>query len=260
MLKIASYLVLALVSVSLLIGCGGSGTTAVEVVESYGILNQGNSDPEIASIIQSGQADTMIASGQAKIRHRAQGSGDRRILVSEYLIHGEVYRVEVRRAVNPMLNIELGRIRYGESVQGPVHGIINGWQMMAVYNCLRDDSYEARPAIAYRAWEGVDGKTRGVVIEEGEAPQWTQSQNDLSLLLRTKDWPVVMMWFRGLTSDTRRAAPTDDFVQYNANTFAVAAEGQGVNACDGRWIMESPGPGVQVVPFINMELYEAMAK
>jgi hypothetical protein len=231
-------------------GCGG-GSTAAEVAESYGILNRGDLQPKIAGIIQSGQADAMIEQGIAKVRHRVNGAGKNRVLVTEYLIQGEVYRVEVRRAIDPTRNIPSHRIQYATSQQGPDEQVITWCHLAKVWATLRDNSYEAQPVVAYRAWRGVDGKVRNVIVQPGPEPDWETHDEDMNLCVRTKIWPIVEMWIRGITVDARRAnsgAGADDMV------------------CDGRWILESVGSGVEGqatnmdgrTHFVNLKLARAI--
>ena len=261
MLKKAFFLMSGIALCTFLVGCG-SGTTAAEIAESYGILNRHGRQSKTAGIIQSGQADAMIKQGIARIRNRTAGLGGNRVLVTEYIISGEVYRVEVRRAIDPTKNIPLARLRYATSQQGSNHQDIALGHLDSVWGALRKHSYEARPVVAYRAWRGLDKKVRGVEVLKGPTPDWDPSQNDMNLYVRTMDWPMVTMWFRGLASDDRHGdsrGPARD-------EASEAGGGQYQSSCDGRWVMESPGPGVQgqdtVVNgrthFINMKLYGAI--
>ena len=95
MLRKALFLTTAVILCSLSVGCG-SGSTAAEIAQSYGILNRMDLQPKIAGIIQSGQADAMIGDNIAKKRYRVNGIGKDRVLVTEYLIQGEVDRKSTR--------------------------------------------------------------------------------------------------------------------------------------------------------------------
>ncbi|MCD4825222.1 MAG: hypothetical protein K8S55_11515 [Phycisphaerae bacterium] len=250
MLKKATFLTLGVALCGLVVGCG-SGTTPAEIAQSYGILNRCDLQPGIAGIIQSGQADKMIENGQAAVRNRVVGSGKDRILVTEYLIQGEVYRVEVRRAINPTENVKEKNLSFANSKQGTEYSSITWGHLLRVWRTLKNESYEAQAAVAYRAWRGLDGKVHGVKVVKGEVPDWQVTENVLDLTIGTKKWPMVTMWFQGLTSDGRQSSggvqpPNDDHV--NTDIFAQ----------DGRWLMTAPGPGVQCVPFVNTKLYDVV--
>ncbi len=260
MLKKVFFLMLGLVMCALSAGCG-SGTTAVEIAESYGVLK----NRKIAGIIQSGQADAMIEQGIARVRNRSAGWGKKRVLVTEYIIDGNVYRIEVRRAIDPTKNISRTHLRYATSQYGSDHKDIVGIRLASVWRALRNHSYEARPEVAYRAWRGLNKMVRGVKISKGLTPNWESSQNDMNLCIRTKDWPIVTMWFRGLVSDNRYE-DSRGFAWDNSSEGEGGHASQGQTTCDGRWVMESAGPGVQgqdtVVSgrthFINTKLYKAI--
>lgn len=244
------FLSIAVLMSGLLAGCGG-GTTAAEIAQSYGILNRCDLQPEIAGILQSGQGDVMVAEGMARVRHRVNGSGKHRVLVTEYLIEGEVYRVEVRRAIDPTMNIPASEVVYANGEMGPKKKLLVGLELRKVWSALKDHSYEARPEIAYRAWRGLDGKVRDVVVRKGEELEWTTGPANLNLCVRTKKWPMVDLWVRGLTSDQRTPS---------------SGAGENEPATDGRWILESPGEGVQGHPteingqthFVNLKLADAV--
>jgi hypothetical protein len=250
MLRKAVLLSVGVAFCGLASGCG-SGTTAAEIAESYGILNRGNLQPKIAGIIQSGQADAMIDQGIAKVRHRVNGLGKNRVLVTEYLIQGEVYRIEVRRAIDPTRNIPTDRIQYATSQQGPNKQVITWFHLANIWSTLRDNSYEAQPVVAYRSWRGLDGKVRNTIVQPGPEPKWETHDEDMNLCVRTKVWPIVEMWVRGMTVDARQA---------------TSGAGRNEMACDGRWILESAGSGVEGQPtnvggqtyFINLKLAKAI--
>ncbi|MBN1554016.1 MAG: hypothetical protein JXA11_04670 [Phycisphaerae bacterium] len=250
MLRKALFLSIAVSLGSLVVGCGG-GSTAAEIAQSYGILNRGDLQPKIAGVIQSGQANAMVAEGIAKKRHRVNGSGKGRVLVTEYLIEGEVYRVEVRRAIDPTMNIDATQIYYADSELGPKKQLITAVKLLSVWSTLKNQSFEARPEIAYRAWRDLKGQVHDVVVKKGDEPEWTTGDESLNLFIRTKKWPFVEMWFRGLTDDLRASS---------------AGAGENDLAPDGRWITESAGEGVQgqktdvngQTYFINLKLADAI--
>lgn len=250
MLRKALFLWFAVSISALSMGCGG-GSTAAEIAQSYGILNRGDLQPKMASIIQSGQADAMIAEGIAKKRHRVNGLGDDRVLVTEYLIEGEVFRVEVRRAIHPTMNIDASQIVYANSEYGPRKQLIVGLKLQNIWSTLKNSSYEARPEVAYRAWRDRNGKVHDVLVRKAPEPDWLTGDRSLDLYIRTKKWPMVEMWFRGVTSDLRQDA---------------SGSGENEPAPDGRWILESAGEGVQgqrtnvngQTYFINLKLADAI--
>lgn len=215
----------------------GCSTTATDIAESYGVLD----DEDAVSLIQSGQAETMIAEGHARVRHREVGRGDERALVTEYLIEDEIYRIEVRKAINPITPIADVEVHSAEARRLEWKEPITGLCLMRVLNCLRKDSYDAKPTIAYRAWQGLDGTLHGIRIIEGEQPDWQSASADLNLYIRTKIWPMNTMWFRHIDETSREP---------------MSHEG-------GRWVMESPGPNKPDEPiaekrytFINLELLD----
>jgi len=250
MLRKAWFLTAVVAFSALAVGCGG-GSTAAEIAQSYGILNRCDLQPKIAEVIQSGQADAMVAEGIALKRHRVNGSGQDRVLVTEYVIEGEVYRVEVRRAINPTMNIGADQIVYANSKMGPQEHLLIGLKLLKVWSVLKNDSYEAQPEIAYRAWRDRKGEVHDVIVKKGPEPDWIINDSCLNLDIRTKHWPIVEMWFRGLTSDLRESA---------------SGAGQNDFAPDGRWITESAGEGVQgqrtdvngQTHFINLKLADAI--
>jgi len=241
----------------LIAGCG-AGSTAGEVAESYGLLKQ----PKIAAVIESGQADKVIEDGHAKVRNRVNGAGSSKVLVTEFLIHGEVYRVEIRRAINPMNNLPARRVRFGKAKQGFDSKIINLFNLSRVYGSLKNDSYEQQAEVAYRAWKATDGTINGVKVKAGPKPDWQPSPKPLDLFIRTEEWPVPEMWFRGLTTDGRRSSLKRGEANYDFENQIPVRHTKSEFSCDGRWYMMNPGPagftGTEVLPFVNLKLYDAI--
>jgi hypothetical protein len=120
---------------------------------------------------------------------------------------------------------------------------------------------------------------------EADEPDWNVSGQDVSLILRTADWPVTTMWFRGLASDGRREdphrgahpdamdeakCPCQSGGKNADNEFQTAGgydhANQHMAAHDYRWIMESAGPGVNGLRtdvdgrtyFVNLELWDKL--
>jgi hypothetical protein len=269
-------------------GCD-KGITAAEVAESYGIINRYGYDEEVSELIENGQADYMVANGHCRVRNtvkeQATRFGTRRVLVTEYIIDGEPYRIEVRRAVNPMRNIAAERLHYAVASQNSSENVINGLSLLSVYDTIKDHSFEATPVVAYRAWRDANGKVHPVRVLEADKLDWDVSGRDVNLIVRTADWPVTTMWFRGLASDGRREDPhrgaQPDSMDHarcclasggkNADAQFHTAGGydhanQHMAAHDYRWIMESAGPGVQGLRtdvdgrtcFVNLELWDAL--
>lgn len=215
-------------------GCG-SGSTAAEIAESYGTLGHCPVccvlSKSTVKVFESGQAETMVASGQASTSTSEKTVGFRRVLVTEYRIQGEVYKVEVRRAINPLKSVGCEKVRWFE--YGPKDRTVpidDIFSMMVVSEAIRNHSYEADGEAAYRAYRGSDGKVHGVRVEPlvKSGAEW-KSDYTLDLLVRTKDWPTGLIWFKGLTSDNRHFA-TDC-----ANAM---------HRSDGRWTMVAAGPGM----------------
>lgn len=285
-----AFLTFGLAVCFLAAGCG-RGITAAEIAEDYGILNRCDLQKDTAKIIQAGLADKMIANGQARVRTKERTmctsfGNTRRVLITEYLIDGEPYRIEVRRAINPVKDIPLSRVNYSEAKRGVDHRVHRLLSNCKVYDTLKDHSYEATAEVAYRAWRGLDGSVHPVVVTSTPTPDWTRGEKDVVLTLHTDDTPMVTMWVRGLTSDGRREdadwggqewawdGPRSEGENFQGTTgpggmtYSVpfSHETQGPNAPDGRWILENPGPGAggdrTVINgrsyFVNLKLYEAL--
>ena len=256
MLDKGTVFALALIACGLATGCQQNDVaiTAVEIATEEGILNGNGENTAVASIIQTGQADKMLEKSQAHVEHEIRSNRDVKVLVTRYKIDGETYRIEVRRQVKPMRNIALHRVRHTEYSQEHDSAYLHSKD---IYKCLQNDSYEAHAEVAYRAWKGLDGKVRRIQVLSPEMPVWSPHENDLDLYIKTKEWPMAMMWIRGLTSDGR-GRPVDGYLNYNTDTLAVRNENQSIRGCDGRWVMESKGPGVLCRPFINTKLYSVI--
>lgn len=197
----ALFLLLAVATSLLVVGCG-SGNNAAEIAQSYGILNRCDLQPKIANLIESGQADKMIEDGQAAKRYRVQNLGDKKILVTEYLIQGEVYRVEVRKTFNPLKNVSAMRIRYGHYEQGLDSDYICWGQLNSVICSLENDSFESTVAqVATRAWRDSNGKVHPVTVEQGAAKRLAYSADGLSLTIHTDMWPMTTIWVQGIGDD-----------------------------------------------------------
>jgi hypothetical protein len=275
MLKKAAVWTVGVALFALTTGCG-SGRTPAEIAESYGILNRYGLQKDIAGVIQSGQADYMIAAGHAHVRSRVNGCGKDRVLVTEYLIQGEPYRIEVRRAINPLEDVYSAEIMSAHSRQGQIEQSIDGFQLCAVKSALKNDSYEGEAVIAYRAWQDLDGKIHPVRVMKGKTPDWQPTDNAMNLTVRTRgDWPGITLWVQGVTSDGRRRDP-----KYGQHDWASDGPYSGMpqdspagnpetsdaDAVNGCWIIQSPGPAVSGQPtqvngqtyFVNLELYDAI--
>jgi hypothetical protein len=276
MLKKAALLTVSVTLIALTSGCGGAGRTPAEVAESYGILNRYGLDKDIAGVIQSGQADYMIAQGHAHVRSRVNGRGKDRVLVTEYLIQGEPYRIEVRRPVDPIKDVREYEVMAGYARQQSDEQELLGLRLDKVASVLKDDSYEAKPVVAYRAWQDLEGKVHPIRVMDGSMPDWQPTDDAMNLTLRTRgDWPIVSAWIRGITTDGRRRDP-----EYGDHEWAWDGPYSGkpqdspsgnpatssAHAVNGQWIIESPGPGVPGqstevngrTHFVNLELYDAI--
>ena len=218
-------------------------------------MNLSNDATGVVSLIESGQADKMLEKGRCKVNHEIRGQ-ERRVLVSKYEIAGETYRIEVRRQVHPMRNILRSRLRTVTYKKGRTKSYVS--KAKKIYDCLEEHSFEAQPEIAYRAWKGLDGKLRPIEIYPAPRYEWISNDDDMNLYIRTKEWPIPVVWIRGMTSDGRSnpVGGENDFLNYNLTTGAMGSESQETRACDGRWTIESPGPGAGCVDFVNLELYD----
>ncbi|MDD3663369.1 MAG: hypothetical protein PHT84_05935 [Candidatus Pacebacteria bacterium] len=251
------FLGLATAVVTLAVGCG-SGYNAADIAQSYGILNRCDLQPKIASIIQSGEADKMINNGSAAVRSRVQNCGSNKILVSEYLIEGEVYRIEVRKTFNPLKNIPCDSIRYGYFDKGLDKDYICWFQLSSVIDSLKNNSFSADYVVAYRAWRDLNGKVHPVRVEEGITPDWVLAPNGLNLNLHTTLSPMQTVWVQGAVSDGRHkalGAPADD---YDVQTGVVGHRVNAASATDCRWLLMADGMSGRSmnapIPFVNLDL------
>lgn len=244
MMKNAMYLAVGVMLCGLLAGCG-YGATAGEIADSYGVLNGWNLQPSTADLIQSGKADEMVQNGTATIRNRVVG----RNLVTEYLIQGEVYRVELRQRIDPTANIGCTRLAYGHIRDDYDKTSISGLELLSLWSTLKNNSYAGEATVAYRSWRGSkDRETRSVATVKGElVEEWLAHDTALDVTIRTRNFPITTMWFRGLLSEGPLGKNTSEAPYRSWNK---AKRG----TLDSRWIMLSPGPGVKVPPFVNMDL------
>lgn len=258
-------------------GCD-RGITATEIAESYGITNRyGLGNKDVVKIIESGQADAMIDSGQTRVRTWEKSYsglfGTRRVLVSEYIIEGHVYKIEVRRAVDPLMAISADRFRWVEYGPRDRTVALEGMdETNKVVRVLRTCSFEATPEVAYTAWRGEDGKVHGVRVGQGTPPDWPQGYT-LDLTVRTKEWPASIVSMTALTSDGRRENPRcwpyacamDGPILLEAPLDSAARvvpnprhDSDSIYAADGRWVMLAEGPGSMCKQFVNFELHKTL--
>lgn len=274
MLKKASLLVVGVSICALSAGCGQE-VTAAGIAESYGILNRCDLQKSIAELIQNGQADYMIDAGHCRTRNFVKNIGTafgkRRVFVTEYLIHGEVYRVEVRRPIDPMRNLSKWDLQVATFAQFPDQEQYRWFDLTKIHKTLRKHSYEGRPEVAYRAWRDLEGKVHDVRLLRGQEPDWTPTDKSIQLTIRTKQGQISAMRFRGLTSDGRhedahkgphplsKDGPYIDLVNGKLKApFGHVSQWR--HSHDYRWIMEARGPGTQCPPFINLKLYGVLRK
>lgn len=251
------FLGLAAAVVTLAAGCG-SGYNAAEIAQSYGILNRCNLQPKIASVIQSGEADKMITNGSAAISYRVQNSGSSKILITEYLIEGEVYRVEVRKTFNPLKNVPSDSIRYAYFDKGLDKDYICWFQLSSTISSLRNNSFCADYVVAYRAWRDMSGKVHPVRVEQGETPDWTLAPEGLNLCLHTTLSPMQTLWIQGAVSDGRHKALDAKADDYDVRTGVQGHLTNTATANDGRWLLIADGMSGrnmnEPIPFVNMDL------
>ena len=232
-----SFLLISLASCFIAVGCE---CRAQKIAESYGIAGMptffdSEAGKQLATLIESGQADQMLNEGKAKVRTREVSGAGHRALISEYSIMGEVYKVEVHHPINPredVLTTNLRRIEYGPTDRA-MH-IVNPWQMADVLLCLQNDSYDAQADVAYRAWRGSDGVVHPVRLIHTATPDWSCS-NPVDLFIRTEVWPSAIIAIQGMRSDSRNA---------HSQTRKP----------DGRWVVQSSGPAAPTRAFINYKL------
>jgi hypothetical protein len=231
-----------LLGASLCCGVLGCAQSASEIASSYGVMNSLGFNEKTAALFESGKADALIEAGKARVSHRECGD----VLVTEYTIAGEVYRVEVRKKIDPTEGVASWQVHWANAVEGLRKKHITGFQMISVWSTLRDDSYEARAEIAFRSFKDSEGKTHRVRTAQAPRIEWLAGENVENLYIRTKERPVSQMWFRntgGADSETGMWCPTDVF-----HTGGI----------DARWTTVSPGPGKQTPPFINLKLQQAI--
>ena len=227
---------------SLCCGVIGCSQSASEIASSYGVMNSLGFSEKTAAIFESRQADALVESGEAGVSHRVCGD----VLVTEYRIAGEVYRVEVRNQIDPTEGVAYWQIHWANAVQGLEKKHITGFQMASVWSALRDSSYEARGEVAFRSFKDSEGKIHRVRTEQAPRIDWLAGENAENLYIRTSEKPVSQMWFQNTgntESGTGTWCPTDVF-----NTGGL----------DARWTTVSPGPGKQSPCFINLKLQQAI--
>ncbi|MBT3279723.1 MAG: hypothetical protein HN909_07325 [Phycisphaerales bacterium] len=248
MLKHTMVLGVCAILCGLVAGCG-YGVTAGEIADSYGTLNSSGLRPKTVDLIQSGQADKMIKDGIASVQNRVISTANGRMLVTEYLIEGSIYRVELRPAVDPTDNVGRRRLRYGHIRDEHEMTSISGLELQCLWSALKNHSYAGEAQVAYRAWKGRDGKVRPVLVDKNTTvSDWNHHEKGVDVSIRTKNYPITTMWFRGLVTDGRAKAAWS--TPHPTKTWDRAT----LNAMDGRWVMYSPGPGVKIPPFVNSEL------
>lgn len=251
------FLVVAAAIMTLAVGCG-SGNTAAEIAQSYGILNRCDLQPKIASIIQSGEADKMIENGSAAVRYRVQNCGSSKILVTEYLIQGEVYRIEVRKTFNPLKNIPTDSIRYGYFDKMLDRDYICWFQLSSTICSLRNNSFSADYVVAYRSWRDLKGEVHPVRVEEGETPNWVLAPDGLNLCLHTTLSPMEVLWIQGASSDGRHKALCAPATDYDVKNGVAGHMTNTQSAADGRWLLVADGMSGRnmsaPVPFVNLDL------
>jgi hypothetical protein len=227
---------------SLCCGVVGCAQSASDIASSYGVMNSLGFNEKAAAMFESGQADALIESGQARVSHSVRGD----TLVTEYVIAGEVYRVEVRKQIDPTEGVAYWQVHWANAVEGLRKKHITGFQMASVWNILRDNSYEARAEIAFRSYKDSEGRTHRVRAEQAPRVEWLAGENAENLYIRTSEQPVSQMWFQNTgnsDSGTGTWCPTDVFQS---------------GRLDARWTTVSPGPGKKTPAFINLKLQQAL--
>jgi hypothetical protein len=223
---------------------GGCGMTAGDIAAGQGTLGTGwfyrESQKRLVQMIESGEADKMVADGKTQRKTYEKGLGDRAILVTEHRVQGMLYRVEVRNRVNPAMDVlttNVRQVNYGppdRSLQ-----TVNPVERADVLRTIANNSFDGQGQVAYRAYVGSDGTFHPVRVMPGEVPDWSD-RSGIDLVLRTDVWAAGMMHFRGCRPDG-----TDR----NGRLMEP----------DGRWVVMTEGSAVPMTKcFYNRDLHKVM--
>jgi len=225
----------------------GCSTTADGIAASYGTIGTSSwykgAESRLVAMIESGEADRMVADDKTEKRTYAKGLGDNSVLVTEHLIQGVVYRVDVRNRVNPVTDIFTSNVRqvnYGPpdrslQVNEPI-------QRADVLQTIANRSFAGQAQVAYRAYIGSNGQFHPVRTMPGESPEASWSdRGGIDLILRT---------------DLKVGAGVTQFRGCRPN--GLDRNGRLLEP-DGRWIVLSEGRGVSPTAyFVNHALHPEM--
>jgi hypothetical protein len=241
MLKWVSLLGIGVASCIFACGCA---TSAGGIAAGEGTL--GNSwfnkpaEKRLVAMIESGEADRLVAEGKTSKRTYTRGAGNGEVLVTEHRIQGMVYRVEVRNHINPVMDILTTNVR--EVSYGPFDRSLNTYnpiERTEVLRTLANSSFEGQGKVAYVAYTGSDGQFHPVREEAGDVPDWSD-RGAIDLIIRTDRWPAAVLNFRGI----RPAGVTRNGLEREP---------------DGRWVEVAVGPGITPTKFFyNPDLHKLL--
>jgi hypothetical protein len=220
---------------------GGCRSSAGDIAAGSGTLGRGLSkqpaENRLVQLIESGEADRMVAEGKTSQKTYVKGVGDGAVMVTEYRIQGMLYRVDVRNRVNPVMDVlttNVRQVNYGPPARSlqtncPI-------ERAEVLQSIANNSYESQGQVAYRAYVGGDGEFHPVRVVPGEVADWSD-RNGIDLIVRIDTWPAAVMHFRGCRPDGK---------DRNGRLLEP----------DGRWLVLTEGSAVPVTKsFYNPELH-----
>jgi hypothetical protein len=188
-------------------------------------------------MIESGEADRMVAEGKTSQRTYVKGMGEGAVLVTEHRIQGMVYRVEVRHRINPVMDVlttNVRQVNYGPADRSLM--TVCPIERAEVLQALAGDSFDAQGQVAYRSYVGSDGEFHPVRVAPGEVPDWSD-RSAVDLVVRTDRWDSPILHFRGCRPDGKDASGR-------------------LPEPDGRWVVLMEGTAVPMTKtFYNRELH-----
>jgi hypothetical protein len=223
---------------------GGCAASAGDIASGYGTVGSGwlhrDAQKRLAKMIESGEADRMLAEGKDSKHTYYRGVGDREVMVTEHRIQGLVYRVDVRCHVNPVTDVlttNVRQVNYGPSDRSLQ--TVCPLERAQVLQTLAQKSFEAQGQVAYRSYIGSDGEYHPVRLVRGDEPDWTADAG-VDLVVRTDTWPQGVMLFRGVRPEGR-------------DCHGLLMEP------DGRWVTVTEGSAVPLMTaFYNPALHDLL--
>jgi hypothetical protein len=229
------------VAAALCVFSTGCSTSAEGIAAGYGTLGTSwffkSAEQRLVQMIESGEADRMVAEGKTSKTTYLRGAGDGGVMVTEHRIQGMVYRVEVRNRINPVMDVlttNVRQVNYGPSDRSLQ--VNNPIERAEVLRTLANSSFDGQGRVAFRAYLGSDGQHHPVRLEAGDVPDWSD-RDAIDLIVRTDRWGAAVALFRGIRP------PGKDL---NGRTMEP----------DGRWVVVSEGPGITPTKyFYNPDLH-----